>query len=215
MQGANILRSDYAAAGFGRVLKPGQRPALILIDFACAYFDPASPLYAGVEDVRERAIELREAAVLAGVPAIFTRVEYIPGDAACDGGLFYQKIAALTCFDRGNPLGDFTPELTPRSSDRVITKQFPSAFFSTGLAELLQKERIDTLVIAGLTTSGCVRATAVDALCHGFVPLVVEDAVGDRDASVHAASIFDLRAKTAEIISAESAKSYFSGCGAG
>lgn len=214
MQEADILQSDYAAAGFGRALKPGNRPALILIDFARAYFDPASPLYAGVERVRDVAVALREAAATAGVPVIFTRVEYVADDPAHDGGLFYRKIAALTAFDRGNPLGDFTPELAPRGADLIVTKQFPSAFFGTGLAERLRADGINTLVITGLTTSGCIRATAVDSLCHGFVPLVVEDAVGDRDARVHDASIFDLRAKTAEIVSADSVKSYFAGLAA-
>ena len=126
------MQSDYAAAGFGRALKPGNRPALILIDFARAYFDPASPLYAGVERVRDVAVALREAAATAGVPVIFTRVEYVANDPAHDGGLFYRKIAALTAFDRGNPLGDFTPELAPRGADLIVTKQFPSAFFGNG-----------------------------------------------------------------------------------
>lgn len=214
MQEADILQSDYAAAGFGRALKPGNRPALILIDFARAYFDTASPLYAGVERVRDVAATLRNAAVAAGIPAIFTRVEYVAGDRARDGGLFYRKIAALTAFDRGNTLGAFTPELAPCGADRIVTKQFPSAFFGTGLAKQLHADGIDTLVITGLTTSGCIRATAVDALCHGFVPLVVADAVGDRDSSVHDASIFDLRAKTAEIVSADSVKFYFAGLAA-
>lgn len=209
MQQGDDVQSDYAAAGFGVSLAPGKRPALILIDFACAYFDPASPLYARVEPVRAVAAMLRDAAVAAGVPVIFTRVEYVAGDPARNGGMFYRKIAALTCFDRGNPLGDFTPELRPRSTDRVLTKHFPSAFFATGLAEQLHAEGIDTLVITGLSTSGCVRATAVDALCHGFVPLVVEDAVGDRDATVHAANLFDLRAKTAEIVTSADVSTYF------
>ena len=209
MTKADALQSDYTAGGFGGSLTPGKRPVLILIDFARAYFDPASPLYAHVEQVRAVAAQLRDAARSADVPVIFTRVEYVAGDPARDGGMFYRKIAALTCFDRGNPLGDFTPELSPRSTDRVITKHFPSAFFATGLAEQLHAEGIDTLVITGLSTSGCVRATAVDALCHGIVPLVVEDAVGDRDATVHAANLFDLRAKTAEIVTSADISTYF------
>lgn len=214
MQEANKLLSDYAAAGFGRALKAGNRPALILIDFARAYFDAASPLYASVERVRDVAVTLRDAAIKWGVPSIFTRVEYVAGDPARDGGLFYRKIAGLTVFDQGSPLGAFTPELAPRGTDLTVTKQFPSAFFGTGLADQLHADGIDTLVITGLTTSGCVRATAVDALCHGFVPLVVEDAVGDRDARIHDASIFDLRAKTAEIVSADSVQFYFAGLAA-
>jgi maleamate amidohydrolase len=209
MQQAKDLHADYASAGFGSAIEPGHRPALILIDFARAYFDQASPLYAKVESVRSVAAELREAAEAAHVPIIFTRVEYVAGDPTRNGGIFYRKIAALRCFDRGNPLGDFTSELAPHAGNQVITKHFPSAFFGTGLAEQLHADGIDTLVITGLSTSGCVRSTAVDALCHGFVPLVVEDAVGDRDAAVHAANIFDMRAKSAEIMSAAQIKSYF------
>ncbi len=209
MRRANDVHSGYTAAGFGGTLTPGSRPALILVDFARAYFDRSSPLYAGVDAVRTVSADLRDAATAAGVPVIFTRVEYVAGDPARDGGIFYRKIAALKCFDRGNPLGDFTPELAPHAGDQVVTKHFPSAFFGTGLAENLHAHGVDTCVITGLSTSGCVRATAVDAICHGFIPLVVEDACGDRNASVHAANIFDLRAKTAEIVTAADIKAYF------
>ena len=203
------LDDDYAAAGFRGTLKPGVRPVVLLIDFARAYFDPASPLYAGVETARESAARLHAAARAAGVPAIFTRVEY--SSDGHEGGIFYKKIAALKCFETGNPLGDFTPELAPLPGDIVITKYYPSAFFGTGLAETLRSDGIDTVVITGLSTSGCVRASAVDALCHGFVPLVVTDAVGDRDAGVHAANLFDLAAKTAELVNEAQATAYLAG----
>ena len=205
--GMTALGEDYAAAGFGGTLQPGRKPVLLLIDFARAYFDPESPLHAGVEAVRDSAARLHLAARAAGVPVVFTKVEYSADGH--EGGVFYRKIAALKCFERGNPLADFTPELAPMVCDEVVTKHFPSAFFGTGLAEHLRKRGVDTVVIAGLSTSGCVRASAVDALCHGFVPLVVVDAVGDRDAGVHAANLFDLGAKTAELVSERDAASYF------
>lgn len=208
------LAADYRAAGFGGRLPWGTRPALLLIDFAAAYFDAGSPLYAGVEDARAAAARLAEAARAAGLPVIFTRVEYVAGDPDRDGGMFYRKIAALSCFDAGNPLGDFTPELAPQPGDLVITKQYPSAFFATDLAAMLRSMDVDTLVIAGLSTSGCVRASAVDALCHGFVPLVVRDAVGDRDAAVHAANLFDLAAKTADVVGLDEALAYVARTGA-
>ncbi len=127
------------------------------------------------------------------------------------GGIFYRKIAALKCFETGQPMADFTPELAPVPGDEVVTKHFPSAFFGTGLAEDLRARGIDTVLITGLSTSGCVRASALDALCHGFVPLVVTDAVGDRDAGVHAANLFDLGAKTAELVSEAQAAAYLAG----
>jgi maleamate amidohydrolase len=203
---ATDLDRDYAAAGFGGTLKPGARPVLLLIDFARAYFDPMSPLYAGVETARASAARLHAAARATGVPAIFTRVEYSADGH--EGGVFYRKIAALKSFVTGNPLGEFTAELAPLPGDTVITKYFPSAFFGTGLAETLHAQGVDTIVITGLSTSGCVRASAVDALCHGFIPLIVTDAVGDRDAGVHAANLFDLAAKTAELITEAQAAAY-------
>ncbi len=204
--------ADYATAGFGLTLAPGERPLLLLIDFARAYFDRASPLYAGVESARASAARLRDAARAAGVPVLFTRVEYSADGH--EGGLFWRKIAALQVFVSGNPLGDFTPELAPLPGDEVLTKHFPSAFFDTGLAEYLRDRGIDTLIITGLSTSGCVRATAVDAICNGFVPLVVRDAVGDRDAGVHAANLFDLAAKTAELVGEDQALAYLAGLAA-
>jgi maleamate amidohydrolase len=202
---------DYAAAGFGQSLGRGAKPALILVDFARAYFDTASPLYAAVENERAAAARLRDAARAAGAPVVFSRVEYVPGDPTCDGGVFYRKIAALKAFDRGNPLGDFTPELAPTSGDIVITKQYPSAFFGTDLAVRLNALGVDTCVVAGLTTSGCVRATALDALCHRFAPLVVADACGDRDRATHDANLFDLAAKYADVIGAAEAVGYLEG----
>jgi maleamate amidohydrolase len=201
--------ADYANAGFGQGLAPGSAPALLMIDFARAYFDPVSPLYAGVEAVRDTAARLLVAARDQGVPIYHTRVEYAPGGA--DGGVFYRKIAALQLFDRGSPMCEFESPLQPLSTETVVTKQYPSAFFGTDLAVRLKAAAIDTLVIAGLSTSGCVRASAVDAICHGFVPLVVRDAVGDRLASVHEANLFDLAAKTAELVNADDAIAYFEG----
>ncbi|WP_426168752.1 isochorismatase family protein [Sandarakinorhabdus sp. DWP1-3-1] len=200
---------DYAAAGFGASLAPGRKPVLLLIDFSRAYFDAASPLYAGVEAARASAARLHTAARAAGVPCVFTRVEYSADGH--EGGLFYKKIAALKCFERGNPLGDFTPELAPLPGDEVVTKHYPSAFFGTRLAEHLHARGIDTILVTGLSTSGCVRASAVDAICHGFVPLVVTDAVGDRDAGVHAANLFDLAAKSADLVSEAQALAYLAG----
>ena len=202
---ARILSEDYARAGFGGKLVAGIRPALILVDFARAYFDRECGLFANVEREREQAARLADAARTVGVPVVFTRVEY---RSAADGGRFYQKVPALAAFDSGNPMGEFTPELTPAPGDIVITKHYPSAFFGTDLADRLHAMRADTLLVTGLSTSGCVRATTLDALCHGFIPLVVEDACGDRDRAVHDANIFDLRAKYAEIVDSDWAINY-------
>jgi nicotinamidase-related amidase len=189
---------DYAAAGFGHNLGFGQRPALLIIDFVTAYLEPSSPLYAGVEAVLKVNEILLAAARKAGIPVIFTKVEYMQG--GIDGGHFYRKVKGLKCFDRGNPLGEFPPSLKPRPGEVVITKQYASAFFGTSLLPTLVSQGIDTVIITGLSTSGCVRASALDTLQHGFIPIVVRDACGDRQASIHEANLFDLQAKYADVV---------------
>jgi maleamate amidohydrolase len=201
------VQADYAKAGFGGALGFGRKPALIIIDFAMAYLQADSPLYAGVEAELESNIRLAAAARAAGVPVLFTRVEYQAG--GLDGGYFYRKVKALRCFDAGNPLGDFHERLRPQPGDLVITKQYPSAFFGTSMAPTLHAMGVDTCVITGLSTSGCVRASTLDALQHGFIPVVVRDACGDRDAKVHAANLFDMQAKYADVIGEAAAIGYF------
>jgi nicotinamidase-related amidase len=200
------LHRDYDDAGFGGDLGFGEQPAVLCVDFALAYLEPASPLYAGVEDAVASAGRVVDAARQNGVPVIHTRVRYQPGGE--NGGLFYQKVKALSCFDEGNPLGDFVDHPRPLDGEVVITKQYASAFFGTSLASTLAAARIDTLIICGLSTSGCVRASALDALQHGFRPLVVADAVGDRDPRPHEAALFDLQAKYADVIPESAAITY-------
>lgn len=198
-----VLDQDYACAGFGGRLLPGQRPALLVIDVVRAYLDPASPLYAGADHVLEANRSLIEAARKADVPVIFTRVCYAADGA--DGGLFYRKVPALAAFRGDAPMGAFPAEIAPETGDLVITKQYPSAFFGTPLASALVAKGIDTLLLTGFSTSGCVRASALDALCHGFVPLVVDSACGDRDPQVHASNLFDIRAKVGEVVKVDEA----------
>jgi nicotinamidase-related amidase len=142
---------------------------------------------------------LLSAARKAGIPIIFTNVVYEPGGA--NGGLFYRKLPVLNVFDAGSPLGAFPPSLQPAEGELVISKQYASAFFGTTLASTLTANRIDSVLITGLSTSGCVRASALDALQHGFAPFVVREACGDRHPAPHEANLFDLQAKYAEVIS--------------
>jgi maleamate amidohydrolase len=198
--------SDRAPAS--RRLEPGRRPALVIVDFVRAYLVPGSPLYAGVEAARDAAAELLGAARAAGVPVMHTNVAYEPGGA--DGGVFFRKLPALASFERGRhpELAAFAEGLEPRPGERVFTKQYASAFFGTALAEALRTLGVDTLLVAGVSTSGCVRATAVDACQHGFVPLVVREAVGDRHPAPHEANLFDLQAKYAEVVGLAEAQAY-------
>lgn len=180
------------------------------MDPARAYVDPACPLYAGAgaEEAVEAMRELLSVARRAGIPVIVTRVVLRPDGS--DGGVFYRKVPSLRAFVEGSPYGDFIEGLAPRDAELTVTKQYPSAFFGTALSAYLTSSGIDTLLIAGLTTSGCVRATALDAMQHGFVPVVVEEAVGDRDAGVHAANLFDIRHKIGEVWGAGRVTEYLS-----
>ncbi|MCX5480559.1 isochorismatase family protein [Kaistia geumhonensis] len=199
------LDANYKRA-FGKRIGFGARPALILIDFVEAYFDPACPLYAGVEDALASAIRLRDAARAAGVPVIYTNVVYDKGGR--NGGRFYQKSMVLHHFIAGSPMGAWPKGLTVGEDELVISKQYPSAFFGTSLAATLTSWGIDTLILTGLSTSGCVRATCVDTCSYGFIPIVVREAVGDRHPAPHEANLFDMDAKYADVVSEAEATAY-------
>ena len=191
------LSRSYSGA-FDGVLSPGQHPALLVVDVVRAYLDPQSPLYAAAEPALACNVRLVEAARSAGVPVIFTNVAYQAD--GLDGGHFFRKVPALKVFLQGSPLENFPEELKPLASELVVTKQYASAFFGTSLASTLASMGVDTLLITGFSTSGCVRASALDALQHGFIPFVVRDACADRHPAPHEANLFDLQAKYAEVV---------------
>jgi len=203
------LGDDYAAAGFGGRLEPGPRPALVCVDLARAYVDPASPLYAGVEDSLVASLRLVGAARAARIPIVWTRVELQPGVG--EAGIFQRKVPALRCFEAGNPLGDLAEGCEPAPGEWVLTKQCASAFAGTALAAHLTAKRIDTVLVCGWSTSGCVRATAVDACQVGFVPIVVREAVGDRHPAPHEANLFDIQGKYGEVVALAEAEAYLGG----
>jgi maleamate amidohydrolase len=195
----NRLDDDYAEAGFAARLGAGDAPAVLVVDVLRAYLDAGSPFHAGVEDARASAGRIVDAARGAGHPVVFTRVRYGAGGA--DAGLFLRKVPSLRIYaDPADPRGDFPDHPRPADEEVVVTKQYASAFFGTSLASTLTAGGIDTLLIVGFSTSGCVRASATDAISHGFRPLVVRDAVGDRDPGVHEANLFDLDAKYADVV---------------
>lgn len=191
------LRQNYANGAFGAGLGLGRRQALLMIDFAQAYFVPDSPLYAQCDEVVEQAGQLLDWARARGLLVCHTRVEY--RSDGLDGGVFFRKIPALTAFCSGNPLAETVPRLQALAGEPVVTKQYASAFFGTSLASLLHAQGVDCVLLAGMSTSGCVRASTVDAIQHGFIPVVVSDACGDRHPSPHAANLFDMGAKYADL----------------
>ncbi|MEU7143270.1 isochorismatase family protein [Nocardia sp. NPDC046473] len=190
---------DYRRSGYSARLGAGTSPAVLVVDICAAYLTDGSPLRAPVDGAVRAAAEIVTQARQSGLPVIFTRVRFESGGP--DGGLFRHKVPVLRVFEAGNPLGDFLDDPAPAPGDVIITKQYPSAFHATPLAAVLAAQRIDTLVIVGLTTSGCVRASATDAMQHGFRPLVVADACGDRDTTLHEANLLDLDIKYADVLS--------------
>lgn len=205
------IEQNYALGGFGHHLQPGQKPALIVIDFVEAYVRPGALLYAACESAHQGAIELLQASRKAGIPIVHTNVMFQAGGR--DGGVFFRKVKALQTFERGaDPaLQAFAKGLEPADGETIITKQYASAFFGTSLSATLTSMGIDTLLISGVSTSGCVRATGLDACQHGFIPLVVKDAVGDRHPGPHESALFDLQAKYAEVVSLSFVKEYLAG----
>jgi maleamate amidohydrolase len=192
------LSSNYKKAYDNR-LGFGESPALILVDFVQAYFDESCALYAGVEDALASGLRILELARIAGIPVIYTNVVYY--DEGRDGGVFFKKAPVLKNFLVGDPMGDWASGLQPANDELVISKQYPSAFFGTPLASTLKGMSVDTLIITGVTTSGCIRATCVDAMSNGFIPIVVADACGDRHEAPHEANLFDMNAKYADVVS--------------
>lgn len=200
------FEQDYRSAGFGHKLGFGKNPALVQVDWFNAYLDKNSPLYAGVEAELEVAKVLLGAAREKGIPVVFTRVEYLPGGA--DGGYYYKKIPSLKHLQKGSPLTEFAEGLKPREGEVVITKQYPSGFFNTNLDTTLKGLGVDTVLITGLSTSGCVRATALDALQNGFIPVVVSDACGDRSPEVQKANLFDMEIKCSDVETSQTVLDY-------
>lgn len=193
------VRTNYGRGRFGGRLGAGRRSALLLVDLCNAYLEPGSPLYAGQSalDAVDACGRLLDAARTHGMVVVHTRIDL---SSPTSGGLFVRKVPALELFRTAGPLSSWPSGLEPRPDEEVISKEYASAFFGTALAARLTVLGVDTLVIGGLSTSGCVRATALDAMQSGFAPLVVREACGDRHPEPHESALFDLDSKYADVI---------------
>lgn len=202
------LDENYADTGFNERLGFGKRPALLMIDVVQAYFVEGSPLYHPLfAPSLASSLRLKQAARQADIPVALTRVEVQRGGVG--GGVFFEKIRhSLLSFEPGNPLGDFPPGLSVDPKDILISKRYASAFFGTALAPALTTLGVDTVILCGVSTSGCVRASCVDAISHGFRPMVVREAVGDRHPAVQEANLYDMNAKYADVVSEAEALAY-------
>ena len=191
----------------------GRKPAVIVIDFTLAYTTPGSPFFAeGVVRAVRDTVPLLAAARAAGVPVIHTRVEYHPSGA--DGGWFVRKVPALRKMVAGEALAQIDPAVAPLPDEVVLVKQYPSPFFGTPLAPMLAAMGVDTLILAGCSTSGCVRAGALDGVQHGYRVIVPQECVGDRHDGPHDANLFDINAKYGDVVRRDEVVSYLAGLSA-
>ena len=193
--------------GFGGRGGFGRRPALIVVDMTLGFTDPESPLACDLDGPVENIRKLLEAARGAEIPVAFTTVAYRESDKLT-AAAFIDKVPALLTLEAGSRWGEIDPRIAPRESEPVLNKLFASAFYGTGFPSLLAAAGVDTLIVTGASTSGCVRATAVDALQYGYRPIVPREAVGDRNPEAHDANLYDIDAKYGDVVRVEEALQY-------
>ncbi len=193
------IKAEYGADEFGERVGMGERPALVVVDLINAFTDPETGLGADVESVLDRTADLLAAFRERDLPRYFTTVAF--EESYGDAGIFIEKIPALEELRLGTEAVEVDERIEPVGGERVVLKKYASAFFGTDLSTELTTDRVDTLVVVGVTTSGCIRATAVDSLQHGYRTIVPADAVGDRAEEPHRANLFDIDAKYGDVVS--------------
>ncbi|HVV92958.1 MAG TPA: isochorismatase family protein [Hyphomicrobiales bacterium] len=190
----------YKRQGFAQTVGIGSRPALVIVDFVVGFTDPAHFGGGNILPAIDRTAELLTFARAAGWPVAHTRVVY--ADDGSDAGVFARKAPGLLKLTETSPLSQIVPALTPRAGELVVRKQQASAFFGTGLAGWLIGRGVDTLAVAGCTTSGCVRATVIDSVAYNLRTVIPTDCVGDRALAPHEANLFDMGQKYADLMPA-------------
>ncbi|CDM23697.1 N-carbamoylsarcosine amidase [Castellaniella defragrans 65Phen] len=197
----------FRERGFGLKIGFGQRPGLVIVDIIQAFTDPDMPLGSNMDAEIEAANRLIDACREAGVPVFFTTTAY--DDASLrDGGIWVLKQKGAATLRSGTAAVELDPRLHHQPQDSILVKKYASCFFGTDLLSRLVSNGCDTVLIAGCTTSGCVRGTAVDAVQNGFRPIIVAEAVGDRSEAAHRQSLFDLQAKYCDVVALEEALDY-------
>jgi maleamate amidohydrolase len=196
----------YAAARLGQSITLGSRPAVLVVDFSCGFTDPECTLGADMTEQVEATKRLLDAARAKGLPIVFTTIGY---EASLkDGGLWLQKVPRLGDLQIGGRWVEIDPRLELREDETIVLKKGASGFFGTNLASILISQGVDSVILCGATTSGCVRATAVDLLQYGYPTLVPRECVADRAQAPHEANLFDINAKYADVVSVEQALDY-------
>ncbi|AMD01558.1 N-carbamoylsarcosine amidohydrolase [Halomonas chromatireducens] len=198
----NYRNTFNGATGFGK------STAVLAIDFMKAYTHTDSGLYAeGVVEAVKHAAALYDCARRCDVPVIHTRVVY--SEDGADGGIFIKKLPILRQMTESSIYSQFDDNVLPAEGEPVIRKQYPSAFFATPLVSMLVARGVDTVVMTGCSTSGCVRASVVDAISYGFRVVVPRECVGDRHQNPHEANLFDIHAKYGDVMSMSEVMRHF------
>ncbi len=193
----------YKHQNFGNRIGFGERPALLIVDFVNGFTDPNKFGGGNIQEAIAKTETLLAACRQRGVAVAHTRVIF--ADDGADANVMCLKVPALTTLTEDAPESQIVDRLAPRPGEIVVRKRVPSAFFGTDLAPAFALQRIDTVMVAGCTTSGCVRASVLDAMCHGFRPVVVTDCVGDRALGPHEANLFDMGQKYADLATCDEA----------
>lgn len=202
-------REVYERARIGASVALGERPAVLVVDFSCGFTDPSCTLGSSLDAEVEATARLLAVARERGVPVVFTTIGFDPDLA--DASIWPQKMPALGELVVGTKWVEIDPRLERRPGEAVVLKKGASAFFGTNLASILVGARVDTVVLCGATTSGCVRATAVDLLQLGWPTVVPRECVGDRARGPHEANLFDIQAKYADVLPVDEVTGYLLG----
>ncbi|HYY89634.1 MAG TPA: isochorismatase family protein [Chloroflexota bacterium] len=206
-QSEQEMTAFFASRGFGLRIGFGERPAVAVIDFMNGFTDASMPLGANLDREIEATRQVLTAARESQTPIYYTACIYEEPDYA-DAGVWRLKQTGIRSLGAGTRAVELDSRLERRSDEAIIVKKYASAFFGTDFITRLNARRVDTLIIAGCTTSGCVRATAVDALQLGLRPVVVREAVGDRAEAPHRQSLFDLEQKYADVVGVDEVVDY-------
>jgi maleamate amidohydrolase len=187
----------YAERGIGGRVGYGHHPAVLIVDMQVGLDDPAYKVGAD----QTPAVE-----AIASVPIIYVRTGYRPDGR--DGGLFIKKIPALIELQADSPAFEIDPRLAPEGGDLIVDKKFASAFFQTNLPSLLVAEGVDTIILTGCSTSGCIRAAAIDGISHGYRMILPEECISDRAEGPHRANLFDINAKYGDVVPLDEVLAY-------
>jgi maleamate amidohydrolase len=196
----------YARARLGESVTLGSRPAVLVVDFSCGFTDRECTLGSDMTDAVVATRRVLDAARAKGLPVVFTTIGYEP--SLKDGGLWLQKIPSLGDLQIGGRWVEIDPRLGAREDETIVLKKGASAFFGTNLPSILVSQGVDSVVLCGATTSGCIRATAIDLLQYGYPTIVPRDCVADRAQAPHEANLFDINAKYADVVSVDDALEY-------